>query len=78
MLSARERTIVMCIAHGQKRDLTCDVHDMNRWTYTKARTNICKVLDCQTDVDITWTAIRFGWVGMVDGKVKWYGSKNGR
>lgn len=74
-LSPRERIVLMCIVHGQKRDLTCDAHDMNRWTYTRARGKVCKVLECQTDVDITWAAIRFKWVELVSNKINWVGGE---
>lgn len=61
-LIPNERTVLSCIVLGQKRDLTCTGLDMNPKAYDRYRNNLTKKLDCQTDVDLTWTAVKHGWV----------------
>lgn len=54
--------VLRCIVFGQKRDLTCIALDMSRQSYSKHRRSLMVKLECQTDVDLTWFAIRHGWV----------------
>jgi len=61
-ISPMERGILMGIVLGNKNDHTCQALNLEMKAYDRHRANLIKKMNCSTDVELTWKALKFGWV----------------
>lgn len=74
-LNEWDRKVLMCMALGQAKDLTCIANNLSGITYNKCRRKVLALLNCQTDVDVAWASFKLGWVKFQGRRPLWVGNE---